>query len=1810
MFVRSVMKKSEKDSIAIFSTVLIPLIIFLGFVFSSSSSADIIVDDSFGQAGSLAGPDYMIGDQIGQQIGGNLFHSFSVFDLFSNESATFTGPDTVDNIISRVTGGNESFIDGLLASTIEGADMYFLNPAGVMFGPNAELDIQGSFHVSTADYLILSDGGRFDATNPSNRVLTVAPPAAFGFLGAPSDITIQESYLEVPEGETMSLIGGNLNIFNSNLYATSGVINLISLASPGEVTWDGIYPIVDSFPKLGMIDITDTRSVSERPSYSFNPDLVVGNIDVSGTDTSESGAGYIFIRGDGFVTDRSFVFADTFGSAPGGGIDIRIDGDTELTNSSFIIAETNGDGDGGNIEVQTGTLTIIDGSGISTGSRGAGEGGSLNVRVSGDLSISGSDSGIFSIARGSGSSGSIYINAPDILIDESGLIQSLTLGDGNSGDITLDVNNLTLLNGSQIDGSCRAGSGSGGDLTITATDTVSLAGSDSFGFPSAIFSNSFAGGNGGSVSINTVNLYVTGGAQIDVGTRFGSTGSGGDLTISATDTVSISGTDIFGTRSGLFSNTFGEGDSGNISVATTSLFLDDDAKISANTSDVGNAGNITISAVDYFSWDGLLQSLTMGAGNAGSMLLEVENLTLLNSAQIDVGNRVGSTGSGGDLTIIASDTVALSGTDSSGNFPSAIFSNTYGSGDGGSVSINTANLYVTEGAQIDVGTRSGSTGSGGNLTITAMDTVALYGIDINGIGSKLLSNTRGEGDGGGISITAPELWILDGGIFASTSSVGNAGRVEINAGDFTVVDGLIHSTTSGAGNAGGIVIGVENLTLLDGGQIDVSAREGSTGNGGDLNITADGTIALSGEDATFTFPSAIFSNTSGEGSGGRVLINTNDLHITDGAQIDVGTRVGSSGNGGDLTINATGEVSIEDTSSGILSNSLGTGDGGSISIFATLLSVLDGEVNASTSDIGNAGDILMEVDSLMLSGDITASTDFTGRGGNVTIIASESVDIYGEVTTETFWEGDGGSISITTPSLNITESGRLAATTEDAGDAGDVIIDVDNLSITDGARIDVGTLAESTGRGGNLVITATDKVLISGETVACDGCLGIRSGLFSDTSGFGDGGSISITTNTLAIEDGAVIDLGSFGEGNGGSLTINASDTVSISGTESLTFYGSSINSDTFGKGDGGSVTINTNNLFLADGGVIELDSFGVGRAGNLVINALDTIRISSAGRGSDFFTDNPSGITSTASGFGDGGSISIEAMNLFLENGGQIDVGTAESSVGNGGDLTVDISDMVSISGEDSWGIDSGLFSNTNGEGNGGSISLMASTLTLKDHGRINANARFTGGAGDITVRAGDVFLSDSSLIQSLTTSVGNAGDIFFDVGNLTLSGGSQIDVGARTGSIGDGGTLFIRASDTVTISGFTTDEEGNMFLSGLFSRASGEGDGGSISVVASALTLEDEGTISASTDGVGSGGLIELNVFSLLMDSGSLISASTFGFGDAGDIIIRAVDITARDVSLIQTLTGHDGNAGDILLEVENLTLLETGQIDASARSGSTGRGGTVTINASDTVTISGYTTDDGDTFPSGIFSTARGLGDGGSISITAANLNISDQGGIFGFTTLLGDGGNIQLNAGEIGLTDDAQITARSLGFGNAGNIDINVGDKLSSENSSIVTEADQAVGGNITISGGDVILTKNSEITASVASGEGGGGNVTINADAFTALEDSDITARADQGFGGNITINSKVVLFSDDIDLDASSNVEGREGTVAVNSPDIDISGGLVALTESFLDVEALLPARCEARNPEEESSFVIMKRKGIPLNIDDLLRFP
>ncbi len=321
---------------------LIRLYVLLGLL-PSVSGAQIVLDGSLGPSGPLPGPHVTIPAEVGQRRDTNLFHSFSDFNVPTCGSATFTGPDEVENILGRVTGANPSTIDGRIGTDIPNANLYLFNPNGMLFGPNATLDLDGSFSASTADFLRLADGVIFSADLSHGGQLSSAPLAAFGFWRSnPAAMEIRGSRLEVGEGSSLSMVAGTTLISGATLRAPSGELHLASAGGAGEI------PIGD----------VDQANIGQPMSRYGD----IGVLDGSMLDVSGDPGGQVIIEGGRFLLDSSVIVSQTQGELDGAevGIDINMTGDMLVDNRSVIRASASGSGRPGDTRLNVGSLTLRD----------------------------------------------------------------------------------------------------------------------------------------------------------------------------------------------------------------------------------------------------------------------------------------------------------------------------------------------------------------------------------------------------------------------------------------------------------------------------------------------------------------------------------------------------------------------------------------------------------------------------------------------------------------------------------------------------------------------------------------------------------------------------------------------------------------------------------------------------------------------------------------------------------------------------------------------------------------------------------------------------------------------------------------------------------------------------------------------------------------------------------------------------------------------------------------------------------------------------------------------------------------------------------------------------------------------------------------------------------------------------------------------------------------------------------------------------------------------------------------------------------
>ena len=747
--------------------------------------AGITMDGTLGQGGALAGPNYQIPADLGQQVGGNLFHSFGQFSIDTGESATFSGPHSVNNIIGRVTGGEASFIDGTIRSTIPGANLYLLNPAGLLFGENATLDVSGSVHVSTADYLRLGDGGRFDARTPGNSVLTVAPVAAFGFLDPPAPITVSGGFLRVPDGQTLSLIGGDITLNNATLYAPAGRINLATVGSAGEVLPTDHDLVMQGFGTLGALTI-ERDPVVARVTVDIGEPL--GEIPLGDLDTSGEGGGAIFIRGGQWVNRGGWVFANTHGARAGRDVDVAIAGNVRFDQGALLGAGVLGSGTGGSIGFSAHDLNILNGSGITTKTFGSGQAGDVTITARNllvDRQNAQSDTGIGSLT-GSGSTGdggAVKLTIADhITVQNGGRVGASTSGAGKAGDVTITARNL-LVDGQNAQSdtgigsiTVRGSSGDGGAVNLTVADNITVQNGG------AISAVTRGDGNAGDVTITARNLLVDRqNARSPTGifssAERSSKGDGGTVNLNLSGTLTArNGGEIRAT-------TFGAGDAGDVTITARNLLVDGQnapsftgiaSSVAPGSTGDGGTINLTIADTLTVLSGGEVGASTFGAGDAGDVTITARNLLIdgQNTASftgIDSTSTSNSTGDGGTINLSIADTLTVR----NGGQISAASATT----SGGNIALDVARLRLFNGGAISATVYGGFDTEGGNVTINSGNIVALNG--------GAITAQANQGRGGNILINA-EVFLHDAAstdqvLNASSRITGNDGTVQNNA---------------------------------------------------------------------------------------------------------------------------------------------------------------------------------------------------------------------------------------------------------------------------------------------------------------------------------------------------------------------------------------------------------------------------------------------------------------------------------------------------------------------------------------------------------------------------------------------------------------------------------------------------------------------------------------------------------------------------------------------------------------------------------------------------------------------------------------------------------------------------------------------------------------------------------------------------------------------------------------------------------------------------------------------------------------------
>jgi filamentous hemagglutinin family protein len=1150
--------------------ILFPCLCFFFFCFFMClpwiSSAGVATDGTVGAASSLSGPDYQIPHDLGTTSGQNLFHSFRNFSISQGESATFTGPDSIANVISRVTGGEVSSIDGLLRSQVGQADFFFINPAGVVFGSNAVVDVPAAFHVTTADELQFADGNVFSSLNPHASNLSMADPVSFGYLSPqPASIVLNGTRLEFEPESMVTFAGGNVEVSSmGELQAEGGDIRLVGVGdSPNQMN---ITDASTETPPLGNV-VLDASSIVDVTG-STGPESIVlrGNhIHIINSEIaadhhgSEDSSGKIFFQGEDIRITNGEVHASVFSDGRGNDIHVEahaleIDAtkatDTALGGRSRLTTRVKAGsaGKAGIVDVTIDTLSLVNGGHISSISEPSALGncGTIHIHVSDDVSIQGSNgdgsySGCFSTTFSAmgGEWGDLFIDAPNatVTISEGGTLQAGTIGDGNSGSVIINIQDLNVFTEAEIT-TFTQGAGTGGDITIKANGSIALdnAEIDSSTYGPGQAGNIFFSGkelnllNGSEILADTLGSGNAGRIWVEIGgaaimneksyieAATAGVGAGGKVEVKA-GAISLLG------GSAIFAGSLGDGPGGKVAIDVSETFLIDDYSfVSSGISDsgTGTAGDISIKAATLNIFNtGLITNSTWGDQNAGSIVVEVGELTIngggtMTGIMCDAQKGVGN---GGDIEIAVSNRIELLN-------GGQITSNTRDKGHAGNLAIETAELLIHGGGNEQsqyTGIFSESrlaSGDGGDVQVLVTERGEL----LNG-GQISASALRGEGDGGSVTVEAAEL--------------------VINGEEHILTTGILSESTGSSGNGGDVrVLITERLEILCNGQISSSTELGA-GNAGSVTVEAP-EIVIDGKDA------GIFSRTSGSlsgdisGNSGEVRVTVTDcLDIGNGGQISASSNM-NGGDAGSVIVDTT-ELTIHGQDSGILceaswralgqvggihimSESIWIAEEGAISIFAG--QTLFQEIASKPPDAR------IQVDTGLLHLDqdarITAESTGDAPAAAIELNTGELIVENGSGITTSAKEADGGPITIRGETMVLRDGFVTTSVSGLSGDGGTIVLtgagaEPADVIVFSGGFVQ-GNTAAPAAHGGDIVINS--RAVIAEENQLTVG--GGQRQIFEPGQGLnliqaaapgGEQGTIDITAPELDIS-GSLVQTG------------------------------------------------------------------------------------------------------------------------------------------------------------------------------------------------------------------------------------------------------------------------------------------------------------------------------------------------------------------------------------------------------------------------------------------------------------------------------------------------------------------------------------------------------------------------------------------------------------------------------------------------------------------------------------------------------------
>ena len=938
---------------AIVAGILFPLI--------GSTSAQLmpVPDDTLGENASTLrpiDPNYP-GDVVegGLRTGDTLFHSFREFHVEAGRAIYFDDPG-VNSILSRVTGDTESQILGLLG-VFGDADLFLLNPNGIIFGRGAQLDLRGgSFLATTADNIEFETIDT-DLPDDGDRPMLTVRPSAFLFNRKnPASIvnnsrTLPPTGLDSPpggglrvaDGERITLLGGDISMDGGGLSALGGQIEVGGISGPGRVVSNA------------------------DGSLTFPDDVVRSNVSIAN--------GSRIVASDFTVSGGSIlVTANELDIANGSGISAGTVGESEFT-----------EGQAGDIALKASRIRLV-GSGIDNIVRASRSDGGDVLIAANELSINSSN--VQSTLLGEGRAGKVKIETRDrTTIDRSLVSSGLGGGDrtiiatGNAGNVEITTPTLLLTNGAVLRAD-TIGQGDAGDVIINASESFALERSTILSTVSTNFAGTPAVGDGGDIKITTPTLLLTDGSTLS--SRTTGVGDAGNVEIEASNSVTLE-------RSGIISdasfNSVGNpaiGDGGDIKITAPVLSLTDGSALFSSTARRGDGGSIQVVADALSLIEGSrFVTSSLGQGSAGDVSMEIRDRAFFDASFIS-----------SDLGQTTTDTVITNSVEDSRR--------------AGNIQMTVGSLALTNGSTLQ--SITDGRGDAGDVTVQARDRIDIRGVnpEIRSIASSIFAITRvgAEGEGGNVNLTADSIRLADNGLVSTTTSNRfPGGTVTAQANTLELVGGgRILTITGGAGRAGDINLDIADRTILAGENTSKFDSDDLFFSGFHASTTppssgGGGTVQLSTSDLQVLDRARIEVDSQGSGTAGNMTIAADTVRLDNGRL----TAETAAVNGGNIALEDLDVLLLRNNS--LISTTAGTagagGNGGNIDIDANAIVSVPGQNNdiranafsgsGGTVRIDTSGLFGIEVESQdnVLTNDITASSE-QGIQGTVDITTPDT----------------------------------------------------------------------------------------------------------------------------------------------------------------------------------------------------------------------------------------------------------------------------------------------------------------------------------------------------------------------------------------------------------------------------------------------------------------------------------------------------------------------------------------------------------------------------------------------------------------------------------------------------------------------------------------------------------------------------------------------------------------------------------------------------------------------------------------------------